>query len=125
MFYLAAIVGAVVSFVFGCIWYTAFFGKQWQASMGFSDEKIKTIFTPKKMICAFIAEWFYSACVTGILFNMPLPLWTSGLMLGCIIVASGVKLSIFDGKSLRTILINEGYRLISVIIMVVSVTIFL
>ena len=34
--------GAVVMFAVGAIWYTALFGKAWQAATGLSDEQLKT-----------------------------------------------------------------------------------
>ncbi|GHS94392.1 hypothetical protein FACS1894207_2510 [Bacteroidia bacterium] len=125
MFYISALVGALVSFFAGCLWYSVFFGKAWQRLMGFSDEKVKTIFTPKKMILAFICEWFYAACLTGILFNASVPFYVGAIMTAIVIIFSGIKLAIFDGKGLKVILINEGYRLLSVAIMAASFAIFL
>jgi hypothetical protein len=125
MFYIAAAVGAVVSFVVGCLWYSVLFGKKWQALMGFTDEQVKAIFTPKRIICAIISEWFAAACLTGILFNLPTPLPISAVMVAVVAIFFGVKLGIFDGKKIATIFINSGYTLISVAIMAGSVAAFL
>ncbi|GHV51591.1 hypothetical protein FACS1894181_13640 [Bacteroidia bacterium] len=93
--------------------------------MNFSDDKVKSIFTPPKMVLAFLSEWFYAACLTGLLFNTSVSLYIGGVMTAVVIIFSGIKLAIFDGKGLKLILINEGYRLLSVIIMVASFLIFL
>ena len=125
MFYLAAAVGAVVSFLVGCLWYTALFGKKWQTLMGFSDERVKEIFTPKRMICAILCEWFSAACLTGILFNAAQGVWIAAAMAAVFLVFSSAKLGIFDGKKPAMIFINTGYMLLSVAIMALSVSIFL
>jgi hypothetical protein len=125
MFYLAAAAGAIVSFIVGCLWYTVLFGKKWQALMGFSDEQVKKIFTPKRIVCAVLCEWFSAACLTGILFNASLNTWVSAVMAAVFLIFSSAKLGIFDGKKAATIFINVGYMLISVAIMATSVTIFL
>ena len=45
-------------------------------------------------------------------------------MLIVIVVGSGVKLAIFDGKKAGIILINEGYKAISIILFLISLTLF-
>jgi hypothetical protein len=125
MFYIAAAVGALVSFFLGCLWYTVLFGKKWQALMGFSDEQVKKIFTPRRIICAVLCEWFSAACLTGILFNLPTGQWVGAAMAAVFLIFSSAKLGIFDGKKLATIFINVGYMLLSVAIMAASVTLFL
>ncbi|MDR3307981.1 MAG: DUF1761 domain-containing protein [Coriobacteriales bacterium] len=125
MFYLAAALGAVVSFILGCLWYTVLFGKKWQALMGFTDEEVKGIFTPKRIIWAVVSEWFAAACLTGILFNLNVDLWIGALMVAVIVIFNGVKLGVFDGKKPATILINVSYLLLSVALIATSVFIFL
>ena len=125
MFYLAAAIGAVVSFFVGCLWYTALFGKKWQSLMGFTDEQIKNIFTPKRIICAVLFEWFSAACLTGLLFNASQGTWVTAVMAAVFLIFSCAKLGIFDGKKPATIFINAGYMLVSVVIMAASVMLFL
>ena len=125
MFYVAAAVGAVVSFIVGCLWYTVLFGKKWQSLMGFSDEQVKKIFIPKRIILALLCEWFSAACLTGLLFNATQGTWIAAVMAAVFLVFSSAKLGIFDGKKPMTIFINVGYMLVSVAIMAVSVTLFL
>ncbi len=124
-FYLAAIIGAILSFVAGCLWYTLLVGKTWQKEMGFSEQRIQEIFTPKRMLIAFLAEWMASFCTIGIFFNLRIDLIYKILMIASIIIFQGIKLAIFDGKSIKTIVINEGYHLISVLILASTFTIFM
>lgn len=115
-FYVAAIVGTVASFVVGCLWYSVLFGKKWQILMDFSDEKIAKIFIPKRILSAFVCEWFSTACIMGILANSSVNLWLSLLMTTTIIVFTSTKLAIFDGKNVKLICINQGYNIISVVL---------
>jgi hypothetical protein len=124
MFYVAAIVGAVVSFLVGCLWYSVLFGKAWKSQMGFSDERVKKIFVPKRIVCAFIFQWFAAACLTGILTNLPLNVWFGALMSAVIVVFNSALLGVFDGKKPATIFINAGYMLVSIAIIAGSVSIF-
>ena len=93
--------------------------------MGFSDEKIRQIFTPKRMIFAFISEWIAAFCTIGIFFNLPVDLIYKLLMVSAVVVFQGIKLSIFDGKSLKVIAINEGYRIISILILGITFAVFM
>ncbi|MBP1042327.1 DUF1761 domain-containing protein [Vagococcus sp. BWB3-3] len=124
-YYFAAIIGAVVSFIAGCIWYTVVAGKAWQKEMGLSDDRIKAIFVPKKMLLAFVCEWLAAFCTIGIFVNLPVSLIHKVFMLVTVLVFQGVKLSIFDGKSMKVIFINEGYRVLSIVILAITYTIFI
>ncbi|MDR0488681.1 MAG: DUF1761 domain-containing protein [Propionibacteriaceae bacterium] len=125
MFYIAAAIGALVSFVLGCLWYTILFGKQWQKYMGYSDEEAKAIFAPKRILSAVLCEWFAAACLTGILFNLPMSPWIGAVMASVFVIFTCAKQGIFDGKRPALILINSGYLLLSVAIIATSVFLFL
>ena len=126
MFYVIGLVTGIVSFFIGCLWYTALFGKAWQAGMGFTDEKVKSIFIPKRIIVAVIAELIAALCTVGILYNLPeqIPLIVRAVMLIVVVVGSGIKLAIFDGKKAGVILINEGYKIVSILLFFISLTLF-
>ncbi|MDR2423320.1 MAG: DUF1761 domain-containing protein [Prevotellaceae bacterium] len=126
MFYLIGVVTGIISFFVGCIWYTALFGKAWQRLMGFSDEKIKTIFKPQRIIVAVISELVAALCTVGIFYNLPaaIPLIVKAIMLIVIIVGHGVKLAIFDGKKAGVIFINEGFKIITILLFVIAFALF-
>ena len=126
MFYVIGLGTGVASFFVGCIWYTALFGKAWQEGMGFTDEKVKSIFKPQRIVVAVISELIAALCTVGILYNLPaqIPLLVRAVMLIVIVVGSGIKLAIFDGKKAGIIFINEGYKIVSVLLFFVSLTLF-
>jgi hypothetical protein len=124
MFYIVGLGTGLVSFFIGCIWYAVLFGKVWQKLMGFSDEKVKSIFVPQRIIVALLSDLIASLCTVGILFNLPFPLIVRAVMLIVVVIGSGIKLAIFDGKSFGLILINEGYKVISILLFFVSLTLF-
>lgn len=93
--------------------------------MGFTDEEVKKIFVPKRILSAFICEWFAAACLTGLLFNLAINHWIGGAMAAVFLIFNAVKLGIFDGKRASTIAINTGYLLLSILIITGSVEIFL
>jgi hypothetical protein len=126
MFYVIGLGTGIVSFFIGCLWYSALFGKVWQRLMGFSDDKVKSIFVPKRIIAALLSELIAALCTVGILYNLPpaFPLIVRAVMLIIVVIGSGIKLAIFDGKSFGLILINEGYKVISILLFFISLTLF-
>ncbi|MDR2095894.1 MAG: DUF1761 domain-containing protein [Treponema sp.] len=124
MFYVIGLGTGIVSFFVGCLWYSALFGKAWQKGMGFTDEKVKSIFVPKRIIVALISELVASLCTVGILYNLPFPMIVRAIMLIVVVIGSGIKLAIFDGKSFGIVLINEGYKIITILLFFISLTLF-
>jgi hypothetical protein len=126
MFYVIGLVTGIVSFFLGCIWYSVIFGKVWQRLMGFSDEKVKSIFKPQRIIVALLSELVAALCTVGILYNLPaeIPLIVKAIMLIVVVVGSGVKLAIFDGKKTGVILINEGYKIITILLFFLALSLF-
>jgi hypothetical protein len=124
MFYVIGLGTGIVSFFVGCLWYSVLFGKVWQKGMEFSDDKVKSIFVPKRIIVALISELVASLCTVGILYNLPFPMIVRAVMLIVVVIGSGIKLAIFDGKSAGIILINEGYKIICILLFFVSLTLF-
>lgn len=94
--------------------------------MGFSDEKVKSIFKPQRILVALISELVAALCIVGILYNLPaeIPLIVKAIMLIAVVVGSGVKLAVFDGKKMGIILINEGYKIIAILLFVIALALF-
>ncbi|MDR2008922.1 MAG: DUF1761 domain-containing protein [Bacteroidales bacterium] len=126
MFYVIGLVTGIISFFLGCIWYSVIFGKVWQRLMGFSDDKVKSIFKPQRILVALISELIAALCTVGILYNLPaeIPLFVKAIMLIVVVVGSGVKLAIFDGKKTGIILINEGYKVITILLFAFALSLF-
>jgi capsular polysaccharide biosynthesis protein len=55
---------------------------------------------------------------------LPFPLPVRAVMLIVVVIGSGIKLAIFDGKKAKVILINEGYKVISILLFLLSLTLF-
>jgi hypothetical protein len=81
---------------------------------------------PQRIIVALLSELAASLCTVGILYNLPpsFPLPVRAVMLIVVIIGSGIKLAIFDGKTFGLILINEGYKAITILLFLVSLTLF-
>jgi hypothetical protein len=124
MFYVIGLGTGIVSFFVGCLWYSALFGKVWQKGMGFTDDKVKSIFVPQRIIVALISELVASLCTVGILYNLPFPMIVRAIMLIVVVIGSGIKLAIFDGKPFGIILINEGYKIITILLFFISLSLF-
>jgi hypothetical protein len=126
MFYVIGLGTGIISFFVGCIWYSVIFGKVWQRLMGFSGDKVKSIFVPRRIIVVLLSELVASLCTVGILYNLPpsFPLIVRAVMLIIVVIGSGIKLAIFDGKSIGVILINEGYKIISILLFFISLSLF-
>jgi hypothetical protein len=126
MFYAIALATGILSFFLGCVWYSVLFGKKWQRLMGFSDEKVKSIFRPRRILAALAGELVAALCTVGILYNLPaaIPLPVKALMLIAVVAGSGVKLAVFDGKKAGVILINEGYKLVTVLLFALALALF-
>ena len=101
----------------------------WQglaAAYGFSDEKVKSIFQPQRIIVAVISELIAALCTVGILYNLSaeIPLIVKAIMLIVVLVGHGVKLAIFDGKKVGVIFINEGYKIITILLFFIAFALF-
>jgi hypothetical protein len=125
-FYLIGLGTGFISFIIGCIWYSVLFGKTWQRLMGYSDEKVKSIFKPLHIIVALIAELVAALFTTIILYSLSvrIPLAVCTVMLIVVAVGHGVKLAIFDGKPAKIIWINEGYKIITILLFFGALTLF-
>lgn len=124
MFYIVGLIAGVVSFATGCLWYTALFGRIWRKGMGFSDERVKLALAPRRVLVAMAGELVAAVGTTAVLLALPFSLVASAGLMAAIVISHGVKLAIFDGKSPSVILINEGYKLATVLITTIGVFVF-
>ena len=69
MSYFAIVLAAVVSFMFGWLWYGVLFPKQWLAAVGKSEEDVKAEGGPKPMpfVIAFVAQLLMAWVLAGII----------------------------------------------------------
>ena len=111
---LATLVGTLLGFVLGAIWYGPLFAKAWMAENGFTMETIKKGFNPLKtygttFVMGLVASYVFGLAVgpkPDLLYAVG-----SGLAAGVFWIGTSFATSyLFEGKSLRHFLINAGYH---------------
>src|SRR3989337_2419557 len=106
--------GAVAFVAVGAIWYTALFGKAWQAAVGLSDEQLKTgANMPLIFGTCFLLELLVSLTV-GPMFAATNPsdrgklMMSVGLAIGVMAPAIGITY-LYMRKPLKLFLIDAGH----------------
>lgn len=115
MAYLEVLIGAVVAFLIGFAWYTALFGKAWQAETGITDEQAQSnmgmthglAFLMMCVICYFMNEYVNYHAIEEQTF-------VHGAFHGSIIALTFALPAIaihylYQRKSLKLFLIDGGY----------------
>lgn len=119
--YLAVIAGVIINQAIGAAWYSAL-GKPWMAEVGFTQEDLEAVKgTPR--------QWYpyVVAIVCALVFTLCLALLTQltgaegvgdGLLLGLLAAVGFIATSYattysFEDRSVRLLLINTGYPVIS------------
>lgn len=111
---LATLVGTLLGFVLGSIWYGPLFAKAWMAENGFTVEALKQKFNPLKTYGTTFVLGLLTSYVFGLAVG-PKPDLVyavgAGLAAGVFWVGTSFATSyLFEGKSLRHFLINAGYH---------------
>jgi hypothetical protein len=111
---LATLVGTLLGFVLGTIWYGPLFSKTWMAENGFTMETVKQDFNPLKVYGTTFVLGLMTSYVFGLALG-PNPdlLYAvgAGLAAGVFWVGTSFATSyLFERKSLRHFLINAGYH---------------
>lgn len=113
------IIGAgAVSFIVGALWYTILFGKTWMNEVDLTEEQIeKSGGGTIPMVITLFIEILVAFLVFFLISKLQLPVFTAGLLIAAIAVTSSLKNYLFEKKSLKLILINEGYKTACILIM--------
>ena len=117
--YVGIIVGAIVLFAWGAIWYTIF-GTAWIAALGKSKEELTASgFWP--YVVSFIAGLFVAYCMDNMLWHYEHGNAAKGAQVGllvgvCIYAAMLFNLYSFQARSINLMLIDAGYGVIGIII---------
>ena len=123
--YLAIMAAAVVSFVFGGVWYNMF-SKQWMEAVGMPPERVKERGGVGLYVLAFVAQLVMAWMLAGILLHLargglPPTLW-NGIVSGAFIwlgfvITTMVVNNGFAGRDARLLLIDGGHWLIVLLLM--------
>ncbi len=123
--YLAVLVSSVASMAIGFAWYsTGAFGKKWMNMVGLSQkdlEKQKKDMGPKyglvflgSLVMAYVLSHFVDfTLATTIAEGMQAGFWA---WLG-FVATVGLSTFVFEGKPFKLYLINNGYQLVSLLVM--------
>lgn len=135
--YVAVVAAAVASMILGFLWYGPLFGKQWIALMGFTKahmEAAKVQGMTKQFVLAFIGSlvmaWVlaHSLVFASAYLNATGP--SAGLMAGFwnwlgFIAPVTLGSVLWEGKSWNLWLLNNGYQLLSLLVMGVILAIWM
>ncbi|MBT8189124.1 MAG: DUF1761 domain-containing protein [Bacteroidia bacterium] len=118
MAYLEPIIGGVAAFLLGFLWYTALFGKAWQAETGMTDEEAQSNMARTHGL-AFLMMVIMSYAV-NIIINYHDPEDQTflhggfhGLMAGLFYAAPAIAINyLYQRKSLKLYLIDAAYMVL-------------
>lgn len=130
-FFIAVIVATIVSFVIGGIWYGPAFGKAWMAALGKTeaDKEAMRKRAPKgfaagligALIASFVLGLFVQYTRDAKIAGFPTGI-AGGLVVGFLawfgfLLTTGVSGAIFEGRSGKLVGINQGFAIISYLLM--------
>ena len=129
MMYIALLVGTVVSFFLGYLWYGPFFGTLWNTGMGFSTEDIETRKTKniQKIVTLNIVSQIITAAVAYNLLNLLGITTIIGAFEIMFLVWLGFSLPIslepvlWDHKPWNIFFINVSYRIVSYLCIAIAI----
>jgi hypothetical protein len=115
----ATVVGALLGFFLGALWYGPLFGKAWLAENRFTPEVmegIKQTFSPLKVYGGTFVLGLISSYAFGVVIG-PRPALSVALLVGlgagaCWVAAAFASTYLWEFKTLRHFLINGGYHTI-------------
>lgn len=129
--YFAVVAGAVSAMLLGYLWYGPLFGKKWMALMGISKESMSSMGASAKrgyilqmvgaLVLSYVLAHFVEiAGVSSIADGVTLGLWAWLGFMAPVMVGSVA----WEGKPWMLFVINAGYQLINVLIIVSILTLW-
>lgn len=119
--YLAVLVGGVISFALGGIWYSVLFSKQWLSSVGKTEEELKKLNKPVNFFSSFVLGLITAYILAFIVMFAEANTLLNGAEVGmlCWIGFAGATSYaqyLFGGRSQKLWMIDSGYNLVTFII---------
>ena len=110
----ATLVGTLLGFALGALWYGPLFGKAWMASVGLTRETIRSNFNPTRTYGTTFVLGLIACYVFG-LFLGPSPGLAFSVAAGaaagiCWVATSLATNYLFEGRGAALMLINGGYH---------------
>ncbi|KGL41923.1 hypothetical protein BMT55_04110 [Listeria newyorkensis] len=119
-----ALLAGLVAFAVGALWYSVLFGKAWMKAVGITEEAVQKASPVTPMIVTLVVEMAVAVLVSFVLIHLDLDIYLGGLLVAGIAILSAIKNYMFEMKPFKLILINESYKLVTIMIMTASVAIF-
>jgi len=119
--YLAVLVGGIISFALGGIWYSVLFSKQWLSAVGKTEEELKKLNKPVNFFSSFVLGLITAYILAFIVMFAEANTLLSGAEVGmlCWIGFAGATSYaqyLFGGRSQKLWMIDSGYNLVTFII---------
>ncbi|MEK6935014.1 MAG: DUF1761 domain-containing protein [Nanoarchaeota archaeon] len=122
---LAVLVAGIAYFIIGGLWYSLLFGKVWMNLMGFTKkdiEKAKQGGMAKKYVINFISALVPGYMLAYILDFLKVSTVGNGVMIGVMvwlgfIATTTLGVVLWEGKPFKLYLLNNGYHLVSLVVM--------
>lgn len=121
--YWAVLVGAVVYFILGALWYSrGLFGKTWMQNIGKTEEQLKAAFSPWKLVWTFIGSLLAAYGLARALSWIPGSSISTGGMLGilagvCFILAPMSINDVMESRPCKLTTVNILYHMIGFVLM--------
>ncbi len=121
--YLAVLVCAVISMIIGSVWYSPMLlGRTWMEEIDKSEEDLKKEFNPLKTYgLTFLCNLFIAFSLAQLMAHSNATTVAAGIRLAFLcwfgfIVAPMVINSLFEGKSIKLLLVDSGHHLIVILV---------
>lgn len=121
--YLAVLVCGVISMIIGFVWYSPILlGRTWMEEIDKSEEDLKKDFNPAKTYgIAFLCNLFIAFSLSQVMAHSNVSTVASGIRLSFLcwfgfILAPMIINSMFEGKSIKLLLVDSGHHLIVILI---------
>jgi hypothetical protein len=121
--YLAVLICGVISIVFGAVWYShIIFGRTWMDEIDKSEEELKKDMNPIKTYgIAFLCNLFIAFALAQLLAHCGANTIAEGIRISFLcwfgfFIAPMIENSLHERKSIKLIIIDSGYHLISILI---------
>ncbi len=120
--YLAVVVAAVVQYIIGSVWYAALFRKAWTKLSGLSEMKITVLSVVLSLVGSFLMSWILDHALIFANTYMKTGGVGGGLEVGFLnwlgfIAPVTLGVVIYEKKSWALWALNNGYWLISLLVM--------
>ncbi|MDD4052153.1 MAG: DUF1761 domain-containing protein [candidate division Zixibacteria bacterium] len=121
--YWAVVVGAVVYFILGALWYSkGLFGKSWMQNIGKTEDQLKAAFSPWKLVWTFIGSFLAAYGLARVMSWIPEASVSTGIMVGilagvCFVFAPMSINDTMESRPCKLTSVNILYHMVGFVLM--------